>query len=139
MSTFAPDRYEHYDLRADAGRFETGYLNFPGIYPLSRSIPYLLNVGVDQIAHHVGVLGDVLVAELQHLGLDVMSPIDTERRGASVSFAHSKAPEIGRALVEQGVHVWAGDGRVRASTHLFNGSNDLDRYLDALHSVLQLI
>ncbi|MGH2370984.1 MAG: hypothetical protein ACRDI2_22630, partial [Chloroflexota bacterium] len=66
----------------------------------------------------------------------VMTPRAGERRGASVSFAHPEATEIGRALAERGVHLWAGEGRVRASTHLFNDGDDVARYLDVLAEVL---
>jgi len=137
--TFAPDRYERYTLKANAGRFETGYINFPGIYVLARSVPYLQAVGIDRIAEHAGQLGDTLIAGLDNLGLEIMSPATRGRRGASISFAHERASEIGRALAERGVHVWAGDGRVRASTHLFNGENDIDHYLDVLGSILRQI
>lgn len=135
-STFAPDRYERYTLKPDAGRFETGYVNLPAIYALSESVPYLLAVGVERIAAHARSLGDLLIARLDALGLEVISPRRAQERGASVSFAHDRAAEIGRALAEERVHVWAGDGRVRASTHLFNGAEDVHRYADVLASVL---
>jgi selenocysteine lyase/cysteine desulfurase len=65
-----------------------------------------------------------------------MTPRDPQRRGASISFAHPRAAEIGPALAERAVYVWAGDGRVRASTHLFNAAADVDRYLEALAEIL---
>lgn len=135
--TFAPDRFEHYTLKANAGRFETGYVNFPGIYVLARSVPYLQAVGIGRIAEHAWQLGDTLIAGLDELGVETMSPTTHDRRGASISFTHTRANELGRELVEKSVHVWAGDGRVRASTHLFNGENDIDRYLGVLSSILR--
>src|SRR6185437_8064842 len=93
-TTFGPDRYERYTLKADAGRFETGYVNFPAIYALSRSVPYLLEAGSGRIADHALALGDLLIEGLQDLGVDVMSPADRRRRGASVSFDHPRAAEI---------------------------------------------
>ncbi|HEV7213766.1 MAG TPA: aminotransferase class V-fold PLP-dependent enzyme, partial [Chloroflexota bacterium] len=138
-TTFGPDRYERYTLKADAGRFETGYVNFPAIYALSRSVPYLLEVGIGRIADHAFALGDLLIEGLTDLGVEVMSPTHRQRRGASVSFAHPRAAEIGRALAAANVHVWAGDGRVRASTHLFNSQDDVERYLDVLSGVLQRV
>ena len=135
--TFAPDRYERYTLKPDAGRFETGYVNFPAIYVLQQSVPYLLNVGVERIADHAHTLGDQILSGLDALGVEVMTPRARERRGASVSFAHADAPGIGAALRERNIHVWAGDGRVRASTHLFNDEGDVARYLEALASILR--
>lgn len=131
-TTFGAGRYERYTLKADAGRFETGYVNFPAIYGLSRSVPYLRHIGTPRMADHALALGDLLIKGPADLGLEVMSPADRRRRGASVSFAHPRAAEIGRALATADVHVWAGDGRMRASTHVFNGQDDVERYLDVL-------
>lgn len=134
---FAPDRYERYALKPDAGRFETGYVNFPAIYALGRAVPYLLDVGVPRAADHALALGDRLIDGLTSLGLEVMSPRERARRGASVAFAHERAAEIGPALAERGILVWAGDGRVRASTHVFNDEADVERYLGALADLLR--
>ncbi|MBI3974259.1 MAG: aminotransferase class V-fold PLP-dependent enzyme [Chloroflexi bacterium] len=133
---FAADRYERYTLKPDAGRFETGYVDFPAIYALNASVPYLLDAGVGRIAAHAHALGDLLIDGLRRLGLEVTTPVARERRGASVTFLHERAAEIGPALAQRGVHVWAGDGRVRASTHLFNGEADVECYLEALAEVL---
>jgi selenocysteine lyase/cysteine desulfurase len=133
---FAPDRYEQYTLRPDAGRFELGYNNFPAIYVLARSVPYLHTIGLPRIAAHARALGGLLIAGLQRLHLEVITPEDPTRRGASISFLHPDAAAIGRALAQQQIHVWAGDGRVRASTHLFNDEADVGVYLAALAHIL---
>jgi cysteine desulfurase / selenocysteine lyase len=135
-SMFSADRYERYALREDASRFETGYLNFPGIYALNASVAYLLKIDPERLKTHVHDLGDRLISGLSALGLTVTSPTERARRGASVTFLHDKAAEIGAELAVRRVHVWAGDGRVRASTHAFNGSEDADRYLAELSDVL---
>ncbi|HEY8742187.1 MAG TPA: aminotransferase class V-fold PLP-dependent enzyme, partial [Chloroflexota bacterium] len=137
--TFAADRYERYTLKPDAGRFETGYVNFPAIYALSRSVPYLLKAGIPRIAAHALALGDLLIKGLSDLGLEIISPADRRRRGASISFLHPRAAEIGRVLADCQVLVWAGDGRVRASTHLFNDQADIERFLDVLSGILRRV
>jgi selenocysteine lyase/cysteine desulfurase len=135
-SVFTPDRYERYRLREDAGRFETGYLSFPAIYALNESVPYLLALDPRRLSDHVYDLGDCLIAGLNRLGLTVTTPVDRGRRGPSVTFVHDDAAAIGTALAERAIHVWAGDGRVRASTHAFNSEADVAGYLDALAKVL---
>jgi cysteine desulfurase / selenocysteine lyase len=102
-------------------------------------VPYLRAVGAQRIADHALALGDLMIEGLEDLGVEVMSPADRRRRGASVSFAHPRAAEIGHALAAANVHVWAGDGRVRASTHLFNCQDDVERYLDVLAGVLSRV
>lgn len=129
---FPADRYQRYDLRPGAGRFETGYLSFPAIYALRASLPYLRAADIERIARHAHQLGDRLLSGLRHLDLDVITPEEHDRRGASVSFLHDQAAELGAKLAARHIQVWAGDGRIRASTHLFNDSADVDHYLDAL-------
>jgi cysteine desulfurase / selenocysteine lyase len=135
-AAFTQDRYERYQLRADAGRFETGYLNFPAIYALNASVAYLLNIGVERIARHALALTAELIGGLRSLGLTVATPEDPERRGASVTVLHERASEIGARLAEEAVYVWAGDGRVRASTHAFNDSSDVARCLDVMKKAI---
>jgi len=134
--TFAPLREGSYTLKPDAGRFETGFVSYPAIYALHAAVPRLLEVGVGRIAVHVLALGEQVIKGLDALGLEVMTPRAAGRRGASVSFSHPRAVEVGAALAERNVLVWAGDGRVRASTHLFNDAEDVARYLEALAAVL---
>jgi len=135
--TFAPIREQRYDLKPDAGRFETGFVSFPAIYALGAAVPYLLDAGQDRVAAHALSLGGQLLDGLEGLGLEVMTPRAAERRGASVSFAHRDATQIGLALAERGIYVWAGDGRVRASTHLFNDSADVETYLEAVTALVR--
>jgi cysteine desulfurase/selenocysteine lyase len=135
-TAFTVDRYERYRLRSDAGRFETGYLNFPAIYALESSVTYLLGLGTDKIGRHAHALGDSLIEGLHALGLTVTTPTDHARRGASVTFLHEQAAVTGGKLAARNVHVWAGDGRVRASTHAFNNSQDVERYLEVLSDAL---
>ena len=133
-TAFTGDRYERYQLRDDAGRFETCYLNFPAIYALDASVRYLLEIGIKRIQANAHALGDQLIAGLRELGLAVTTPGNRIRRGASVTFLHDDAAALGSRLAARSVHVWAGDGRVRASTHAFNSSSDVERYLDVLRT-----
>jgi cysteine desulfurase / selenocysteine lyase len=80
-------------------------------------------------------LGEMLWDRLSNLGFEVITPRSPERRGASISFAHSEAARLGETLAERGVFVWAGQGRVRVSLHLFNGAEDVTRLLALLAEI----
>ncbi len=114
VDAFGPQRFERYTLKADADRFGLGYVNLPAAYALSKAVPYLLAAGTENIAEHVLALGEMLMEGLNDLGLEVITPSQPERRGASISFVHPDAARIGPALAERGVHVWSGQGRIRA-------------------------
>jgi selenocysteine lyase/cysteine desulfurase len=133
----APDRYERYDLKPGAGRFEAGYLNFSAIYALNASLGYLAQIPMADRVDHVHSLGDEVIEGLDRLGLNVITPRCRSERGASVTFLHPEASRIGESLAAYGVHVWAGDGRVRASPNIFTCSDDIARYLAVLAECLQ--
>ncbi len=136
VDTFVATREQRYELKPDAGRFETGYVAVPAIYALDAALPRLMAIDKARIEAHVLALGERLIDGLEAFDLNVTTPRAPRRRGASVSFLDADASTIGRALAEQRVHVWAGDGTVRASTHLFNDGADVEHYLDVLGHVL---
>ncbi|MBJ7614401.1 MAG: aminotransferase class V-fold PLP-dependent enzyme [Candidatus Dormibacteraeota bacterium] len=137
VEPYAANGYDAYALKPGAERFELGYPAFPPMYALRVSVPVLADVGIEIIANHVLSLGTELLNGLKALDVEVMTPKDRSSRGASISFAHPRANEIGHRLDEMGIRVWFGDGRVRASTHLFNGLGDVQSYLEALEVVLK--
>ena len=135
-SPYGPDRFEGFALKPGASRFETGYPNFPGIYVLDTSVPYLESHNPAAIFNHVQPLAGLLIEGLHSRGLEVITPTDPSRRGASVTFFHAAAAEISEELSHRGIFVWGREGRVRASIHLFNSEDDVRELLSALDSVL---
>jgi selenocysteine lyase/cysteine desulfurase len=90
-------------LRSGADRFEAGNLGFISIYILDNALDHILRIGIPAIENHV----------LQLSG---------------------QAWE-GAWLGERKILVWgayAGVGRVRVSTHLYNSAQDVERLLNAL-------
>ncbi len=136
VTPYGPDRFEGFTLKPNASRFETGYPNFPGIYVLNKSIPYLISKDVAAIGAHVQRLGGLLIEGLRSRGLEVITPDKPARRGASVTFFHARAAELSEALGQRGILVWGREGRVRASVHLFNSERDILDLLAALDDLL---
>ena len=62
----------------------------------------------------------------------MLTPEAPEERAGNIVFATDRCLEVGRALQDAGVLVWAGDGRVRLSVHVFNDEADVARALAAL-------
>jgi len=133
---FAPDRFERYELKPGAACLAAGMPNFPSLYALGQSLRFFLEAGVDSIDNELRPVVAQLRQGLERLGCDLLTPAGAEYASGIVAFAHPKAAEIGAALERQGVIVWGGDGRVRASVHLYNDARDVERYLSALASVL---
>ncbi|MCL5670636.1 MAG: aminotransferase class V-fold PLP-dependent enzyme [Acidobacteria bacterium] len=133
---FSEKRFETYELKEGAAQLQVGMPNFPSIFALKQSLEFLLRVGVENIYRELQPLVANLRTGLASLGLDLLTPAEPECASGIVAFAHPKAEEIGAELQKERVTVWGGDGRVRASVHLYNNSADIDRYLTSLEGIL---
>lgn len=130
--TFAADRYERYHLHADARRFEIGFPSYPTIYALDTSVAWLSEFDADAVRDHILALSGRLVAELADRGWELLTPADRAHRSGNVAIRAARGAELAGYLAATGIHCWGGDGRLRASLHLFNGDDDIDRLLAAL-------
>lgn len=133
---FSKDRFEHYEVKGGAACLTAGMPNYPGIYSLRESLRFLQQIGVSTVYQKLKPLMRELHDGLNHLGVKLLTPCEEELASGIISFAHPYAEEIGAALNQEGTIVWAGDGRVRASVHLYNDDADIDRYLSTLKSLL---
>jgi selenocysteine lyase/cysteine desulfurase len=70
--------------------------------------------------------------ELIRLGFRLLTPPDEIYASGIISFACDAPEDFGRTLQEKGVIVWAGDGRLRASMHIYNDEDDVKAFLAAL-------
>jgi cysteine desulfurase/selenocysteine lyase len=125
-------RRTDYRLVEGAQRFEAGNPAFLSAYLLDNALRTLDTLDPAGAEAHVLGLGGVLRDGLVKRGLPVLTPEAPEARAGNIVFASGRAPEVERALREVGVLVWAGDGRVRLSVHVYNDEADVGRALDAL-------
>ena len=132
VDLFSPDRFERYTLHGDARRFEVGYPSYPSIYLLEASTAWLGQFEPEAVRDHVLSLSGQLVEGLAAEGFELMTPLATETRAGNVSISLEQGQEVARQLASEGIHCWGGDGRLRASVHLFNGSHDVSVLLHAL-------
>jgi cysteine desulfurase / selenocysteine lyase len=135
-NVFSRDRFERYELKDGASCLPIGMPNFPSLYALRPGLELLLQVGVDRIYKELAPAVQRLRKGLCALGLDLLTPEASESASGIVSLAHPRAEELGAALEREGIIVWAGDGRVRASVHLYNDVSEVNRYIEALQSCL---
>lgn len=134
---FTPDRFERFEFKKGAARFAAGMPNFSSIYALRSSLRYLLEIGVEHLDRSLAPLVQKKRAGLVDLGLELLTPEDTDYHSGITAFLHPAATEIGSALAAQDVIVWANDGRVRSAIHLYNDESEVDRYLAAVGGILE--
>lgn len=137
-STYREDdwrRRTDYRLREDGSRFEAGNPPFLPVYILDSALRVLDELDPRAVETHVLALGGTLRDGLLKLGLPVLTPEAPEERAGNIVFATDRCMEVERALRENGVLVWAGDGRIRLSVHAYNDEADVARALAVLEDL----
>ena len=125
----------HFDLKADAQKFECGSLNFLAIHALGAAIDLAMDVGVDAIERRVLALTDELRERLAADGFDVLSPARREERSGITVARTPEPPElVVPRLRAAGVLASPRGGGVRFSPHFYCNAHDIDRCIAALVS-----
>lgn len=141
--------YGSVNLLPPPERFEGGLLNYAGIIGASKAAEYLMGIGLRRVQEHEASLQRRLHERLAELpGLSIVGPEDPGLRGGIFSFnlegmgAHDVAmilDEMAGVLLRSGMHCchpWFQsrglNGCARASLHVYNDHEDVDRLADAL-------
>jgi selenocysteine lyase/cysteine desulfurase len=132
---FAANRFESYERKPGAGWMMCGMPNFAAMYALRDAIEFLLEHEIARIDRTLFPLVAALRRGIARLGLELLTPSGEQFASGIVSFVHPACENIAAALEQQGIVVWAGDGRVRASVHLYNDAEDVSRFLNVLESI----
>jgi selenocysteine lyase/cysteine desulfurase len=125
----------NYSLRADAGRFECGSHNVPGLLSLKAAVDLIQNVGVEAISNRIKDLTDRLILGLMAKGYQVISPRKELEWSGIVSFTSAKHnhDQIVIALrKQQNTEIAVREGRLRASPHFYNTDEQIDKLVAAL-------
>ena len=134
------DNYR-FKFRSDAGRFEPGSYNIPGILAMGASIDLLTGIGIDAIWSRIESLTARLCAGLEARGYRVYSPRDdADERSGIVVFEPPDAKnrptppldEIVADLQRKQIVIVVRGGRLRASPHFYNMPEQMDALVAAL-------
>lgn len=99
---------------------------------LDRALELLLNIGMDRVEKHARDLSEQVSAGLAKLGFAVITPKTRAARSGNTCFLVEDAKDMQDCLAERDVLCWGEYGRVRISTHLYNSSADVARFLEVL-------
>jgi len=126
------------DYARSARRFECSTMAYGCAIGLSRSIEFLLEVGVDRIYEHNEQLADLLIEGLRDRDLEITSPLADAERSAIVTARKpgvDSAHTADRLRAARVVASSRGDS-IRFSPHLYTVEEDVDRTLACLDEVL---
>ena len=116
-------------------RLEPGNPAMLVVMHLDRALEALLEVGTERIEAHARDLSEQVSAGLEAQGLPVISPQARKARSGNTCFLVEDAEGMHDRLAERKVLCWGEFRRVRISTHLYNGSADVERFLEVLADV----
>ena len=126
------ERHPDVDVKPMPDRMEPGNPAMMVVMHLDKALEVLLDVGMDRIDTHARDLSEQVSAGLERLGLPVISPDDRRARSGNTCFSVDDAKGLEMRLAAKGVLCWGEYGRLRVSTHLYNGSADVDRLIEVL-------
>ena len=118
-------------------RLEPGNPAMLVVLHLDKSLEILLSIGIEKISEHARLLSEQVRTGLQQLGFTVITPTAYGDRSGNTCFLAEDAEQVNARLAERGVLCWGDSGRVRISTHLYNGTADVIRLLYALSGLMK--
>jgi selenocysteine lyase/cysteine desulfurase len=120
-----------FELSRDAaGHFEVGSQANGAWAALSKSLPYLRQLGVANIEAYRQPMLRKLRTEMPALGFEPITPPDTG--SALIAFAMKDAARVQERLKKASINARVGAHFIRLSPSVFNDMADVDRLLDAL-------
>jgi selenocysteine lyase/cysteine desulfurase len=138
MNVVNAQDYGNYDytLRPDAGRYECGSYNVPGLLAMEAAVELLGSLGVAAVSARLQELTDRLIDGLRARGYRVVSPRDGGRWSGIVSFLAAD-PGSHQAIwqrlrAEHRTELAVREGRLRASPHFYNTAEQIDRLVERL-------
>jgi cysteine desulfurase / selenocysteine lyase len=125
----------NYRLKSDAGRFECGTYNVPGLLGFKASLELITSIGIDAISKRVKSLTDRLNEGLLARGYKIISPREGEAWSGIVSFMSPTHDlnEIQQSLRrDKQTEIALREGRLRISPHFYNTDEQIDGLVAAL-------
>lgn len=121
---------KHLDLAPSARRFEAGSPPIPNIYATMRGISLLQEIGLENVAAHIGKLARGLIDGGEKLGLRAKTPTDSV--GPLVVLQCSNAAELVEKLAANNVVCSSRHDGLRLSFHVYNTQQDVESVLGVL-------
>lgn len=143
---------DSFELLPGYEAFEAGTQNTAGAIGLTAAIDYLQKLDVNKIERHNRELTQKLYKRLVEMNCDVYGP--KERKGALVAFnvprikfseVASYLDSLGNVCVRSGHHCAIPltkaldiQGSVRASVHIYNNENDVEKFAEGIQQIKKL-
>jgi selenocysteine lyase/cysteine desulfurase len=121
-----------YSPHATARRFDSGTPPVPALFAGAAGVSLVEAAGVPAIEEHVAGLVDRLLAGLDALDANVVTPRERTQRGPLVCVRSTDVEALVEALASERIVVSSRQDNLRVALHLYNVEDDVDALLGAL-------
>ena len=135
---FAMDIHD-YSPAGTARRFQSGTPPIPSIYAGIAGMELIESIGIEETREHVVHLNAHLIAGIDELGGQVVTPRERDRHGALVCVKAKDVDALVAALGRWGIVTSSRDSNLRVSPHAYNSQADVDLVLEALAANRELL
>jgi selenocysteine lyase/cysteine desulfurase len=105
-------------------------------YVARAAMAWLREIGPDAIGGWNRTLSAHLLERARTLGIDVLEPVDPERRTPTTAFPCADSHAVEAELRRRGIIASARGPALRLAPHFYNTLDDVDRAVEALADVL---
>ena len=115
-----------------ARRFEAGTPPVVNCYAAEAGLKFLLAVGTPAIEKRNIALTRQCMQKLQEIGWPSVTPVQDERRGATVAVSSRDSGALSKELMKRDIVTSHRDDNVRASFHFYNNDDDVNSFVAAM-------
>jgi len=119
----------------NARRFEAGTPPVVNCYAAEAGLKLLLKVGTPAIEKRNYALTRRCMERLQEIGWPSITPMQNERRGATVAVPSRDSAKLSAELMKQDIVTSHRDDNVRASFHFYNNDDDVESFIAAMQEL----
>jgi selenocysteine lyase/cysteine desulfurase len=118
-----------------ARRFEAGTPPVVNCYASEAGLKIMLRVGTPAIEKRVEMLTRTCMERLAEIGWSSITPVQAERRGATVATPSRDASGLSKELMDRDIVTSWRDKNLRASWHFYNNDEDIEAFIGAMKSL----
>ncbi|WDL95323.1 aminotransferase class V-fold PLP-dependent enzyme [Alicyclobacillus sp. ALC3] len=122
----------HIDYAEGAKRFNTGTGPILAAFAARGGMDFILEVGVDAIEQRIEELSAFTMDAAHARGLQVMSPRDPKKKGASTAIWVGDSHAVEQHLMEQNIIASARGDVIRIAPHFFTLETEIDQAVAAV-------
>lgn len=136
-STSVRNPFDHFNfdidrIRPDAGRYENGTMNYPGIAALKASLEFQQEYGFDEVHNHTLFLTSRFADLFNQRGVKIVSPQGKDETSGIIAVEIENAEEIWKKLTAKDIHVAVRRGFLRMSPYFYNTEEEVKKVVNTV-------